>query len=98
VLVKHTLCLSAYSITVGLSYDSDSVVIDKFNTIEQTVFEHGGYYSKTVGGLKKLLTAMNIPIPTEEVERDYEADIKAEAEEKWTIWLIKLSRLLWPSS
>ena len=97
-LVKHTLCLSAYSITVGLSYDSDSVVIDKLNTIEQTVFEHGVYYSETVGGLKKLLTSMNIPIPTEEVERDYEADIKAEAEEKWTIWLIKLSRLLWPSS
>ena len=46
------------------------------------MFEHGVYYSQTVGGLKKLLTAMNIPIPTEEVERDYEEDIKAEAEEK----------------
>ena len=68
--------------SIGLSYDSDSVVIDKLNTIEQTVFEHGVYYSETVGGLKKLLTAMNIPIPIKEVERDYEADLKAEAEEK----------------
>ena len=44
-----------------------------------TKFSLGTYYSEVVGGLKELLNAMNIPVPSDEVEYEpYEEDIKAD--------------------
>lgn len=67
-----------------LNYSSESVVIDKLNTIEMTQFAFGNYYSEVVGGLKELLKAMNIPEPNEELgaddyeinEEDFDDDIE----------------------
>ena len=52
---------------IKLKYDSDSAVIDKLNTIEMTQFSFGNYYTEIVGGLKELLHAMDIPVPSEEL-------------------------------
>ena len=67
-----------------LNYSSESVVINKLNTIEMTQFAFGNYYSEVVGGLKELLKAMNIPEPNEELgaddyeinEEDFDDDIE----------------------
>ena len=65
-----------------LRYDSEQIVIDKLDTIEVTKFELGSYYSEVVGPIKDLLNAMNIPIPSEEVnQEDYEEDTAADEED-----------------
>ncbi len=66
------------------SYSSDGEVLTKLNSITQTKFEFGSYYSETVGKIRELLDAMNIPIPDGELASDYEydSDLEAIAEER----------------
>ena len=56
--------------SLKLHYDSELVVIDKLDTIEETKFSFGSYFTEVVGGLRKLLNAMEIPIPSEEVDNN----------------------------
>ena len=63
-------------------YDSEPVVLDKLDSIIETRFSFGSYYSEVVGGLKELFKAMRIPEPSEEMSQDeYEADTEAEERE-----------------
>ena len=65
-----------------LPYDSEPVVLDKLDSIIETRFSFGSYYSEVVGGLKELFKAMRIPEPSEEMSQDeYEADTEAEERE-----------------
>ena len=56
--------------SLKLRYDSELVVIDKLDSIEETKFSCGTYFTEVVGGLRVLLNAMNIPIPSEEFENN----------------------------
>ena len=51
---------------LNLHYDSEPVVIDKLNTIIETRFSFGSYFTEAVGNIRELLIAMDIPIPSEE--------------------------------
>ena len=62
-----------------LAYDSEPVVLDKLDSIIETRFSFGSYYSEVVGGLKELFKALGIPEPSEELAQEaYEADTEAE--------------------
>ena len=60
--------------SLKLHYDSELVVIDKLDAIEETKFSCGTYFTEVVGGLRKLLNAMDIPIPSEEFENNVFGD------------------------
>lgn len=65
-----------------LPYDSEPVVLDKLDSIIETRFSFGSYYSEVVGRLKELFKAMMIPEPSEEMTQgEYEADTEAEERE-----------------
>lgn len=49
-----------------LPYDSDTKLLSKLDSIEQTVFKDGAYYSSVTGVQKKILEALEIPLPTSE--------------------------------
>ena len=55
---------------LNLHYDSEPVVIDKLNTIIETRFSFGSYFTEAVGNIRELLIAMDIPIPSEEYDCD----------------------------
>ena len=62
-----------------LAYDSEPVVLDKLDSIIETRFSFGSYYSEVVGGLKELFKALGIPEPSEELAQEaYEEDTEAE--------------------
>lgn len=70
-----------------LPYDSERVVIDKLDSIIQTKFELGSYFSEVTGGLKELLEAMQIPVPSEspdnqDIDEDELADSVDEKEKE----------------
>ena len=53
--------------------------MDKLDSIIETRFSFGSYYSEVVGGLKELFKALGIPEPSEELAQEaYEADTEAE--------------------
>lgn len=52
----------------------DGEVLTKLNSITQSKFEFGSYYSETVCKVRELLAAMNIPILDGELASDYEYD------------------------
>ena len=49
-----------------LPYDSDNKLLARLDSIEQTVFRNGAYYSEVTGVQKELLNALDIPLPTAE--------------------------------
>ena len=49
-----------------LPYDSDNKLLAMLDSIEQTVFRNGAYYSEVTGVQKELLNALDIPLPTPE--------------------------------
>ena len=49
-----------------LKYDSEKVVLEQLDSIYMTKFSLRCYCSEVVGGLKSLLEAMDIPLPSEE--------------------------------
>ena len=58
---------------------SSNKIGEKLGVYKLTKFSLGTYYSEVVEGLKELLNAMNIPVPSDEVEHEpYEDDIKAD--------------------
>ena len=66
-----------------LSYDSEPVVLDKLDSIIETRFSFGSYYSEVVGGLKELFKSLGIPEPNEEVSQEpYDADNEAEEKDQ----------------
>ena len=49
-----------------LPYDSDNKLLAMLDSIEQTVFRNGAYYSEVTGVQKELLNALDVPLPTPE--------------------------------
>ena len=75
------------SIIQTLPYDSERVVIDKLDSIIQTKFELGSYFSEVTCGLKEMLEAMQIPVPSEspdnqDIDEDELADSVDEKEKE----------------
>ena len=69
-----------------LPYDSDNKLLAMLDSIEQTVFRNGAYYSEVTGVQKELLNALDVPLPTpepygkvakEEEEVDEDDDIRS---------------------
>lgn len=57
---------------INFPYDSDTKILAKLNLIEQTIFNGGAYYSEVVGKTRKILEALDIPIPDTEIFDDDE--------------------------
>ena len=54
---------------IKLKYDSYKVVLDHLDSIFMSKFSFGSYYSEVEGGLKSLLMAMDITLPSKENEK-----------------------------
>ncbi|WP_295365818.1 hypothetical protein [uncultured Succinivibrio sp.] len=65
IMLRRRISNALKDTKIKLPYDSEKALIDKLDSIILTKFEFGSYYSVVVGGLKEILTAMKIPIPTE---------------------------------
>lgn len=67
---------------LSLAYHSEPVVLDRLDSIIETRFSFGSYYSEVVGGLKELFKALNIPEPNEEINQEpYQAEVEAQEQE-----------------
>lgn len=63
-----------------LPYDSEVKILRSLESIKQTIFQEGGYFSEVVGKNKQIFDVLNIPLPEPEMAIAYEEDLKAEAE------------------
>lgn len=52
---------------VKIPYDSDNKILANLNSIEQTLFKYDGYYSAVTGVHKRILDAIDVPIPVNEI-------------------------------
>lgn len=51
---------------IELPYDSETKLIAALNSVQQTIYQDGGYYSKVVGKVKEIMEALDIPLPEPE--------------------------------
>ena len=51
---------------IELPYDSETKLIAALNSVQQTIYQDGGYYSEVVGKVKEIMEALDIPLPEPE--------------------------------
>lgn len=51
---------------IDLPYDSETKLLAALNSVQQTVYRDGAYYSEVVGKIKEIMEALDIPLPEPE--------------------------------
>lgn len=69
-----------------IPYDSDNKLLAVLNSIEQTKFREGSYFTAVTGVQKKLLEALEIPLPTAEInEKSFNENEEADEDDNTQI-------------
>lgn len=66
---------------IELPYDSETKLIAALNSVQQTIYQDGAYYSEVVGKIKEIMEALDTPLPEPVDKALKQNDIEDEEDE-----------------